>query len=41
MMHYSIQPRDCIFAKVYEFLSVAKNVVKNFGKTISKNLSDK
>ena len=41
MTHYSVQPRDCIFAKGYEFLSVAKNVVKNIGKTISKILSEK
>ena len=37
MIHYSIQRRDWIFVKGYEFLSFAKNM----GKNISKNLSSK
>ena len=41
MMHYSVQPRDRIFAKSYGFLSFAKNMDKNIGKNISKNLSGK
>ena len=35
-MHYSVQPRDWIFVKVYGFLSFAKNI-----KKLSKNVSDK
>ena len=37
MMRYSVQSRDRIFVKGYEFLSFAKNMVKNIGKNISKN----
>ena len=39
MMRQSVQPRYLIFAKGYRFLSLAKNMSKNFGKKISKNLS--
>ena len=41
MMHYSIEPKDQIFAKSYGFLSLAKSTGKNLGKNISKNLSGK
>ena len=37
MRPFSLQPRDRIFVKGYEFLPFAKN----FGKNISKNLSGK
>ena len=37
MTRYSIQPRDPIFVKGYEFLSIAKKMGKNIGKNISKN----
>ena len=40
-MHYSVQPRDHIFAKGYGFLPFAKNMGKNIGKNIVKNLSGK
>ena len=41
MMHYSVQPRDCILIESYGFLPFAKNMGKNIGKSISKNLSGK
>ena len=41
MTQYSVQPRDRIFVKCYEFFSFAKNMSKNIGKNISKNLSGK
>ena len=41
MTRYSVQPRDRIFLKRYEFLSFARNVGKNVGKNISKNQSSK
>ena len=41
MTCYSVQPRDQIFVKVYEFLSFAKNVGRNISKNIIKNLSSK
>ena len=41
MTCYSVQPRDSIFLKGYEFLSFAKNMAKNVCKKISKNLSGK
>ena len=41
MMRYSVQPRDRIFVKGYEFLSFAKYMGKNIGKNICKNLSGK
>ena len=40
-MHYSVQPRDPTFVKGYGFLSFAKNMGKNFGKEIIKNLNSK
>ena len=39
MVRYSVQPRDRILVKCYGFLSFAKNMVKNTGKNIIKNLS--
>ena len=41
MTRYSVQSRDFIIVKGYEFLSFAKNMGKNIGKNISKNLSGK
>ena len=41
MMRYSVQPRDWIFVKGYEFSSFAENMGKNFGKNTNKNLSGK
>ena len=41
MRCYSVQARDKIFVKGYEFLSFAKNMSKNIGESISKNLSNK
>ena len=41
MTRYSIQPRDQIFVKGYEFLSFARDMRKNIGKNISENLSSK
>ena len=41
MTHYSVQTRDRIYVKVYEFLSFTKNLGRNVGKKISKNLSRK
>ena len=41
MTRYSVQPRDWIFGKSYGFLPFAKNMVKGFGKNISKSLSGK
>ena len=40
-MRNSVQTRDQIFVKGYEFLSFAKNMDKNIGKNIRKNLSGK
>ena len=40
-MRYSVQTRDRIFVRDYEFLSFAKNMDKNIGKNISKRLSGK
>ena len=37
----SIQSRDRIFVKGYRFLSFVKNISKNVGKEINKNLSGK
>ena len=34
MMHYSVQPKDRVFVKGYEFLCFAKNMGKNIGKNI-------
>ena len=41
MTCYSVQLRDHIFVKSYEFLSLARNVGKNIDKNVSKNLSSK
>ena len=41
MTHYSVQPRDQVFANGYEFLSFAKNMGRKIGKNISKSLSSK
>ena len=40
-MRYSVQSRDQIFVKGYEFLSFANCMGKIIGKNISKNLSGK
>ena len=40
-MYYSVQPRDQIFVKGYGFLYFAKNIGKNIGIDISKNLKHK
>ena len=39
--HYSIQPRDWILAKNYEFLTFSENMVKHISEKISKNVSGK
>ena len=36
MARYSIQPRDRVYVKGYEFLSFAKNMGENIGKSINK-----
>ena len=41
MAQYSVESRDRIFIKGYEFLSFAKNMCKNIDKNISKFLSSK
>ena len=41
MTHYSVQPRNWIFVKGYEFLSFFKKMSKSIGKNISKNVSIK
>ena len=41
MTKYTVQPRDRIFLKGYEFLPFAKNIGKNIGENMSKNLSGK
>ena len=41
MTCYSVQPRDRIFVKGYEFFPFARNMGRNIGKSISKNLSSK
>ena len=41
MMLYSIEPKDWVFVKVYGLLPFAKNMCKNIGKSITKNVSDK
>ena len=33
MMRYSVQPEDQVFVKGYGFLSFAKNMSRNIGKT--------
>ena len=37
-MHFSVQPRDRIYAKGYGFLSFPKHMGKNIAKNISKKL---
>ena len=39
MTRYSTEPKDWIFVKGYSFLSFTKNIRKNLGKQIFKNLS--
>ena len=39
-MRYSIEPRDIIYVKGYEFLSFAKNIGRHVNK-VTKNLSNK
>ena len=39
MSRCSVQPRDRIFLKGYGFLPFAKNMGKNIGKILNKNLS--
>ena len=41
MTHYSVQPKDQIFVTGYRFVSFAKNICSNTGKSISKILSIK
>ena len=41
MMHYSVQPRDQIFVKGYQFLSFHGNMGRNISKNINKYLSSK
>ena len=41
MTRYSVQPRDRIFVKDYEFLSFTRNMGRNVGKNISKSLNSK
>ena len=41
MICCSIEPGEQIFIKSHEFLSFAKTLRKNFGKTISKKLKGK
>ena len=41
MTTYSVQSRDRIFVKGYGFLSFAKNMGRNIGNKISKNLRGK
>ena len=36
MARYSIQPRDRVYVKGYRFLSFAKNMGENIGKSINK-----
>ena len=38
MMRYSVQPRDRIFVKRYEFLFFAKNMGKNTDKSLAVNI---
>ena len=41
MTRYSIEPRDQIFVKGYEFFSFVKNTSENIGRNRSKNLTSK
>ena len=38
MMHYSIEPRDQIFLKVYEFLLFAKHMSKDVSRNLQRLL---
>ena len=40
-MHYSIEPRDLMFVKDYDFFSFTKTMSNNIGSNINKNLSAK
>ena len=40
-MYYLVEPREQIFVKGYGFLYFAKDMGKNLGKYISKNLNEK
>ena len=41
MTRFSVEPRERIFVKGYEFFSSAKNMGKKIGKNISNSLSGK
>ena len=41
MTGYLVQPRHRIYVKGFGFLSFARDIAKNVGKTIRKNLSSK
>ena len=41
MTRYSVESRDQIFVKCYELFSFARNMGKNVGKKVSKNLISK
>ena len=41
MIPYSVQPRDRIFVKGYEFLPFPRNMGKNISKTLSSKYSQK
>ena len=41
MTRYSVQPKDRIFSKCYDFFFYAKNMSTNISKSISKNASIK
>ena len=39
-MHYSIEPRDQIYVKGYEFLTFATNICKNVSNKYNQKLPD-
>ena len=39
MTHFSIEPQDWMFEKGCRFLSFAKDMSRNYGKNIKKNVS--
>ena len=41
MTGYLVQPRHRVYVKGYGFLSFARDIGRNVGKTTSKNLSSK
>ena len=41
MMRYSVETRDRIFVRGYQFLPFAKNMGKNIGRNISDNVNGK